>query len=415
MNTAMERLQNASACDSILVVDDDPDAVAEMSDILDETNYEILSTTDAFEARELIKTRPEIGVVVTDIRMPGQDGFALAASLNQSAHPIEIIGVSGHAGKAEFKKAIGSRFVDMLEKPLDPIALILSVERARSLLELRHNEEADAKRGFADASVIRRSKAVSRSLANLKNRLAVERQIARNFVDQIVGDVQGISLPLSDLAGGLENGVLENLFVAKEMQQVSNQLLRYLEKLRSPLSADDYLGMRWQSVTINEILEAVVRRLEKPVKERQTRLVYDIEQKMVTYDANGHMQNLYVNKERFVRGMYEVVENAILYSPLHSEVKIAIHQEAPWVVISVQDNGVGMDDQMTGPALAPFTPLRPALDQMLKSSGQGLAEASLMALMHGGELSVEGTKGIGTTVTFRLPESLRHNGKALSN
>jgi signal transduction histidine kinase len=144
-------------------------------------------------------------------------------------------------------------------------------------------------------------------------------------------------------------------------------------------------------------------------------LVYDIEQKMMTYDVDGRMQNLYVNKERFVRGLYEVVENAVLYSPQASEVKIAIRQVAPWIVISIHDNGVGMDEQMTAPALAPFTPLRPRLGEMLKSSGQGLAEASLMALMHGGKLTIEGTKGEGTTVTFWLPDSLRHDGGALNN
>ena len=416
MNTTYEQTQSIIPGVGILVVDDEPDAVVEMVDIIDDMGYPVYSATNAFEAQEQIRTRPEIGIVITDIRMPGQDGFALADSITRSGRPIEIVGVSGHAGKEVFKKAIGSKFVDMLEKPLDPIALAISVERARSQHVLRHDEKIEAIQAFdVMEAVNRRAKSVSRSLANLEGRLAVDRQTARNFVDQIAGDVQGISLPLSDLASGLDNGGLEKQFVANEVQQVSDQLLQYLDKLRSPASAESYLGMRWHSVTVNEIMEAVISRLGKTVKERRTRLVYDIEQKMMTYDVDGRMQNLYVNKERFVRGLYEVVENAVLYSPQASEVKIAIRQVAPWIVISIHDNGVGMDEQMTAPALAPFTPLRPRLGEMLKSSGQGLAEASLMALMHGGKLTIEGTKGEGTTVTFWLPDSLRHDGGALNN
>ncbi|NQV31268.1 MAG: response regulator [Phycisphaeraceae bacterium] len=416
MNTTTERTQSIIPGVSILVVDDEPDAVVEMVDIIEDMGYPVYSATNAFEAQEQIRTRPEIGIVITDIRMPGQDGFALADSITRSGRPIEIIGVSGHAGKAVFKKAIGSKFVDMLEKPLDPMTLTISVERARSQHVLRHDEKIEEIQAFdVMEAVTRRAKSVSRSLANLEGRLAVDRQTARNFVDQIAGDVQGISLPLSDLASGLDNGVLENQFVANEVQQISDQLLQYLDKLRSPASAESYLGMRWHSVTVSEILEAVISRLGKTVKERRTRLVYDIEHKLMTYDVNGGMQNLYVNKERFARGLYEVVENAVLYSPQSSEIKIAIRQEAPWIVISIHDTGVGMDEQMTAPALAPFTPLRPRLGQMLKSSGQGLAEASLMALMHGGKLTIEGTKGEGTTVTFWLPDSLRHDGGALNN
>ena len=416
MNTVSEQIQSSNPVSSILVVDDDPDAVIEMVDIVDDMGYPVHFAQNSFEAQEKIETKPEICVVITDIRMPDQDGFALANSITQSGRPIEIIGVSGHAGKAEYKNAIASRFIDMLEKPLDPLAMVIAVERALGQYMLRRDEKIEAiQTSDAMDQVNRRAKSVSRSLASLEGRLAVERQTARNFVDQIAGDIRGISLSLSDLAYGLDNGVLEKQFAAGEVQQVSDQLSQYLDKLRSPASAGRYLGMRWQSVTANQILETVISRLKKTVKEHRTRLVYDIEQKMMTYDVEGRMQNLYVNKERFVCGLYEVVENAVLYSPLASEVKIEIRLEAPWVVISVHDNGVGMDSQMTAPALAPFTPLRPKLGQMLKSSGQGLAEASLMALMHDGKLTIEGTKGEGTTVTFWLPDSLRHDGRSLNN
>jgi two-component system response regulator FixJ len=73
------------------------------------------------------------GCVILDVRMPGQDGYAVQEELDRRGSRLQVIMVSGHADGAESFKATEAGAVGFLDKPYDGESLLKMVERALSL------------------------------------------------------------------------------------------------------------------------------------------------------------------------------------------------------------------------------------------------------------------------------------------
>jgi CheY-like chemotaxis protein len=81
---------------TVLVVDDEPFIRMNALDILTDAGFVVLEATDADEAMELIGNHPEIGVLFTDINMPGSmDGLDLARRVHELRPGIHLIITSG--------------------------------------------------------------------------------------------------------------------------------------------------------------------------------------------------------------------------------------------------------------------------------------------------------------------------------
>jgi len=98
---------------------------------------------DGARALALVASRP-YDVVVTDIRMPGADGFELLAAVKARAPETEVVMMTGYATVADAVRAMRAGAFDYLEKPFDPDAAQGVIERA-----LEHKRLADAARAAA--------------------------------------------------------------------------------------------------------------------------------------------------------------------------------------------------------------------------------------------------------------------------
>lgn len=76
------------------------------------------------------------GVVLTDLRMPGMDGFDVLEAVNRIDPKIPVIIVTGHGDIPMATKAVRSGAYDFIEKPADPEVLLAVVRRACELRRL---------------------------------------------------------------------------------------------------------------------------------------------------------------------------------------------------------------------------------------------------------------------------------------
>jgi two-component system, response regulator PdtaR len=81
---------------TVLIVEDEAILRLELTGRLTEMGFTVLSADQADEAVIMLETHPEIRVLFTDIRMPGQmDGVRLANHARQRWPPLKIIVTSG--------------------------------------------------------------------------------------------------------------------------------------------------------------------------------------------------------------------------------------------------------------------------------------------------------------------------------
>jgi len=100
----------------VLVVDDDPDILAALSDALELEGYEVRGARDGIDALEAIgQRRPDL--IITDLLMPTMTGFELLAALHDDPQLATIPTLIITAGRSpEASETPGSV---VLPKPLD--------------------------------------------------------------------------------------------------------------------------------------------------------------------------------------------------------------------------------------------------------------------------------------------------------
>jgi two-component system response regulator AtoC len=112
----------------VLVADDKENMRKLLARILAD-GYAVEEAEDGARALSLVATRP-FDVVVTDIRMPGADGFELLAAVKARSPDTEVVMMTGYATVADAVRAMKLGAFDYLEKPFDPDAALGVVARA---------------------------------------------------------------------------------------------------------------------------------------------------------------------------------------------------------------------------------------------------------------------------------------------
>ncbi|MCM2276700.1 MAG: sigma-54 dependent transcriptional regulator [Oligoflexia bacterium] len=126
----------------VLVVDDEDTIRKLLKARLERDGQDVAVAGNADEAQAAFATGGEVGVLVTDLRMPGKDGFALMSWAKEKYPQLRVIVITGHGEKEVAVKALRQGAADYLEKPFDLDELAHSVQRC--LREYRlERENAD--------------------------------------------------------------------------------------------------------------------------------------------------------------------------------------------------------------------------------------------------------------------------------
>jgi len=116
----------------ILVVDDEKQIRLLIQAAISATGVDVLIAADGEEAIRLARENSPLELVITDVIMPGIDGFALASALSAEGHSARFLFISGFFdGEASQKMLEGRGCAAFLEKPFSIPDLIRAV---RSLL-----------------------------------------------------------------------------------------------------------------------------------------------------------------------------------------------------------------------------------------------------------------------------------------
>ena len=106
----------------VLLVEDEFLIRQTLVDILREAEFWVVEAQDADEAFELLRSRADVAVVVTDVNMPGSmNGFEFARLVRQGWPEVGVLVISGQADPGPSDLPSHSAF---LRKPFRPAALI---------------------------------------------------------------------------------------------------------------------------------------------------------------------------------------------------------------------------------------------------------------------------------------------------
>jgi|HubBroStandDraft_5_1064220.scaffolds.fasta_scaffold207374_3 FixJ family two-component response regulator len=109
------------------VVDDDKSVGLATTALLRSANWQVITYLSGNQL--LIDARcGELSLVITDIHMPGMDGFALLEAIKQWEQPVPVVFITAYTTQDLLDRSVASGAADFFPKPLDDARLLARIE-----------------------------------------------------------------------------------------------------------------------------------------------------------------------------------------------------------------------------------------------------------------------------------------------
>jgi diguanylate cyclase (GGDEF)-like protein len=127
----------------VLIVDDEEGIRITLCEIIRQAGHKCSGASDGEEALDFLSRNP-VDVVITDIMMPGLNGFELTEIIKEK-HDSDVIVITGYGGEYSYEEALEKGASDFAQKPVRSKELIARLKRVlkeRQLIAERRHMEA---------------------------------------------------------------------------------------------------------------------------------------------------------------------------------------------------------------------------------------------------------------------------------
>ncbi len=148
-----------------------------------------------------------------------------------------------------------------------------------------------------------------------------------------------------------------------------------------------------ESVDINQMIEAILKRLKPIADQKDIDLIYESVREV----------NAEVDEVKLTLAISNLVENGIKYNKEHGYVKVRLDADHQFFTIDVEDNGIGIPQEAIEHIFERFYRVDKSHSKKIGGTGLGLAITRNAILMHRGAIKVESKPESGTTFSVKIP------------
>lgn len=251
---------------------------------------------------------------------------------------------------------------------------------------------------FGDKLSIRQSNELDElasELNRMSERLASLDQERRAFLANVSHELR---TPISNIqvtVEALQNGAVEELDLRDRFFQTIEDETRRLARLIHDLLDLGRLEagaalLEEQIIDLRQLIERAVRAVETRMQMRQ-----------MSIHLNIAKVSLMGDPERLLQALLNILDNAIKYTKENSQVFITAVRNSQQVVITIQDQGPGIEQTALPRIFEQFYTGDPS--RKGSSTGLGLAIAQRIIQAHGGTITASSVPGQGAKFTICLP------------
>ncbi|MEH7176280.1 cell wall metabolism sensor histidine kinase WalK [Neobacillus vireti] len=278
-------------------------------------------------------------------------------------------------------------FEDLLEEK-DSLILDYSTKKERYILRANFSV-IQKETGFVNGLI-----AVLHDITD-QEKIEAER---REFVANVSHELRTPLTTMRSYLEALADGAWKDEEIAPNFLEVTRteteRMIRLVNDLLqlSKLDSTDYrLSKEW--VNFVDFYDRIIDRFEMAKDQN------------VSFRRNlpGHAIFVEIDEDKMTQVLYNIISNALKYSPEGGHVTFSIKEEEEKIVVSVSDEGVGIPKENIGKIFDRFYRVDKARTRKLGGTGLGLAIAKEMVNVHSGIIWAESVEGKGTTISFSLP------------
>ncbi len=381
---------------TILVVDDEPDVVKSVKDLL-RLDYKVLGATSARDALKLME-KEEVHVVMSDQRMPEVTGVEFLSKVrNQYPDAVRLL-FTGYADIRAVIDAINQGNVyRYITKPWDPDELQTVIREAME----RYDLLAERKRLLA--MLQDQNRQLERKNVELKR----SSELKSAFIQVASHELRTpltILLGLTELAAMMAaSGVETTKANLKRIEQAGRRLQRLVDQIVKMLAADRFeTSLERRDVQVSSLLAEAAD---------DVRPFTDLRHQTLTVDAPPELGTAWVDAPKLRDGINHLLLNAIKFTPDGGQITLrSTREDDGGLKIEVADTGAGIDEAARAQLFQPFfTGFNVShhssghFEHGRKGLGLGLSIVRAWVEMHGGTVDVRSEPGMGSTFTIHLP------------
>ena len=340
---------------SILIVDDTPENLKYLNELLTYHNYDVRGTLDPMLALD-VATRIQPDLILLDIKMPKMDGYTLAKTLQEKEEfgDTPIIFISALDDVEDKVKAFDAGGVDYITKPFEEkevlarVSVHLQLHKSKEhILQLLSQQDYFTKKIMHEMNTP--VSVISLNAQTLEEQLGKKPQI-----DTIKASSKILASIYNELG----------YLTKKELHTYEPQWIKLLEFISTRIAY------------FHEIAE---------VKAVEINLYIDVE------------FSVYINPIQLERLIDNMLSNAIKYSKTTTEIQLLLGHDDTNYYFSITDEGVGIEDTQM------------IFEHYYQSSseniglGIGLATVKEICEMYDINIEVQSTKDVGSAFTFTFP------------
>jgi len=225
-------------------------------------------------------------------------------------------------------------------------------------------------------------------------------EIKSDFINNMTHELK---TPLATISLAIDAVRNEKVYNDKEKFQYFTGIIKEENKrmnkhvetiLQAALMEKQELQLNFKKLHLHDIVKNVLDNYELQLKEKMGRVVFLLNAKNDLISADEiHFTNMVSN----------LIDNAIKYSKDNPVIKVTTHSSNKLVVLSVEDNGIGMTKENAKRIFEKFYRAHTGNVHNVKGFGLGMSYVKTVIDAHKGKIKVDSTLGKGTIFTVEMP------------
>ena len=385
----MQAAQDPSQRPTILVVDDTPQNLALMRDLL-ETDYTVKLAPSGERALKIAQSQPP-DLVLLDIMMPDLDGYEVCRRLkaNPQTADIPVIFFTAKTETQDEQMGFALGAADYITKPISPPIVLARVKahllfkQARDALERRNREDKQRfDSALAQQVELNALKSTFVAMTSHEFRtpltsILVSHSLLRNYCDRLP------EAERNNLLDSIEAAVKRMVLMLDQVLTIGRADARVLSFNPKPINLLALCHqLRDEAVASHMVREGgLVARVALDVELDEHDIVAD---------------------EKLLRHILgNLLSNAIKYSPASAEAFFRVRRNGQGLNFEVRDQGIGIPAEELPRLFGDFH--RASNVGNIPGTGLGLAIVKRAVESHGGAIQVTSQPGAGTCFTVTIP------------
>jgi signal transduction histidine kinase len=365
----------------ILFVDDNADLRRYVASLLG-ADYHVVTASNAAEAIHALG-RNDFHLVITDVMLPGLDGFGFVHRLRRdpSTALIPILMLSARAGEEARVEGIAAGVDDYMVKPFSAAELRARVRNHLALAKARQHKNLIEQDLRAKAEL--NESRLTVALAELEKSHEALRQVDQHKSEFLAMLGHELRTPLAPIRTATE--ILRLSGAENDRQRWARSVLERQVRFLACL-VDDLLDLT--RISRGQIL------LQRAPVDLQDVIQTAVEASRALIDGFRHRLDVAVgypiwvdgDRTRLVQVVVNLLNNAAKYTDAGGNIEVSAATRGGDAIITISDDGVGMTGEMLGKVFELFMQGDHSRDQTQAGLGIGLTLARRLVELHGGTI-----------------------------